>query len=70
MAEPSACAWHQMIEIYLQASGVAWTNLHPDMFTKMRTQNIPFRGLAVCGHRDCAMTGERVKGKYVYYQCI
>jgi NAD(P)H dehydrogenase (quinone) len=25
-------AWHQMIEIYLQASGVAWTNLHPNMF--------------------------------------
>src|SRR2546426_2046320 len=24
-------AWHQMIEIYLQASGVAWTNLHPNM---------------------------------------
>jgi NAD(P)H dehydrogenase (quinone) len=21
-----------MIEIYLQASGVAWTNLHPNMF--------------------------------------
>ncbi len=25
-------AWHQMIELYLQASGVAWTNLHPNMF--------------------------------------
>src|ERR1700740_1959886 len=25
-------AWHQMIEIYLQASGVAWTNLQPNMF--------------------------------------
>src|SRR6201988_2434905 len=25
-------AWHQMIEVYLQASGVAWTNLHPNMF--------------------------------------
>src|SRR5258706_2917798 len=25
-------AWHQMIEIYLQASSVAWTNLHPNMF--------------------------------------
>jgi uncharacterized protein YbjT (DUF2867 family) len=25
-------AWHQMIEIYLQASGIAWTNLHPNMF--------------------------------------
>src|ERR1700758_267941 len=25
-------AWHQMIEIYLQASGVAWTNLHANMF--------------------------------------
>src|SRR5467141_4752938 len=25
-------AWHQMIEAYLRASGVAWTNLHPNMF--------------------------------------
>jgi NAD(P)H dehydrogenase (quinone) len=25
-------AWHQMIEAYLRASGIAWTNLHPNMF--------------------------------------
>src|SRR5467141_1930957 len=25
-------AWHQMIEIYLRDSGIAWTNLHPNMF--------------------------------------
>src|ERR1700751_3300328 len=25
-------AWHQMIEAYLRNSGVAWTNLHPNMF--------------------------------------
>jgi uncharacterized protein YbjT (DUF2867 family) len=25
-------AWHQMIEAYLRDSGVAWTNLHPNMF--------------------------------------
>ena len=25
-------AWHQMIESYLRESGVAWTNLHPNMF--------------------------------------
>src|SRR5690242_228683 len=25
-------AWHQMIEAYLRESGVAWTNLHPNMF--------------------------------------
>jgi uncharacterized protein YbjT (DUF2867 family) len=25
-------AWHQMIETYLRDSGVAWTNLHPNMF--------------------------------------
>ena len=24
-------AWHQMIEAYLRDSGVAWTNLHPNM---------------------------------------
>ncbi|NPT53811.1 NmrA family NAD(P)-binding protein [Paraburkholderia elongata] len=25
-------AWHQLIEAYLRDSGVAWTNLHPNMF--------------------------------------
>src|SRR4029077_20892489 len=25
-------AWHQMIETYLRDSGLAWTNLHPNMF--------------------------------------
>src|SRR5712671_6624079 len=25
-------AWHQMIESYIRDSGVAWTNLHPNMF--------------------------------------
>src|SRR5216683_1683553 len=24
--------WHQMIETYLRDSGIAWTNLHPNMF--------------------------------------
>ena len=24
--------WHQMIEAYLRVSGIAWTNLHPNMF--------------------------------------
>lgn len=25
-------AWHQMIEKYIEASGMAWTHLHPNMF--------------------------------------
>src|SRR5207245_11066682 len=25
-------AWHQMLEAYLRVSGIAWTNLHPNMF--------------------------------------
>src|SRR6266536_3839853 len=24
--------WHQMIETYLRDSGIAWTNVHPNMF--------------------------------------
>ena len=24
--------WHQMIEAYIRDSGIAWTNLHPNMF--------------------------------------
>jgi NAD(P)H dehydrogenase (quinone) len=31
-AYPTVFAWHQMIETYLRDSGVAWTNLHPNMF--------------------------------------
>src|SRR2546428_8712683 len=30
-AYSTAFAWHQMIEAYLRDSGVAWTNLHPNM---------------------------------------
>lgn len=25
-------AWHQMIEKYIEASGIAWTHLHPNVF--------------------------------------
>jgi NAD(P)H dehydrogenase (quinone) len=31
-ASATVFAWHQMIEAYLRDSGVAWTNLHPNMF--------------------------------------
>src|SRR5712671_1715757 len=37
-------AWHQMIEIYLQASGVAWTNLHPNMFMQNLLGNAAIKG--------------------------
>ncbi|MCX8526372.1 NmrA family NAD(P)-binding protein [Chryseobacterium formosus] len=30
-------AWHQMIEKYIEASGVAWTHLHPNMFMEALT---------------------------------
>jgi site-specific DNA recombinase len=36
---------------------------------KYRTVDIPFRGIANCGHCGCAMTGERIKQKHVYYRC-
>src|SRR5882762_4848127 len=29
-------AWHQMIEAYLRDSGIAWTNLHPNMFMQKK----------------------------------
>jgi site-specific DNA recombinase len=32
-------------------------------------QEIAFRGMLKCAHDDCAITGERKKGKYVYYRC-
>jgi uncharacterized protein YbjT (DUF2867 family) len=31
-SDATVFAWHQMIEAYLRDSGVAWTNLHPNMF--------------------------------------
>lgn len=30
-------AWHQMIEKYIEASGIAWTHLHPNMFMEVFT---------------------------------
>lgn len=30
-------AWHQMIEKYIEASGIAWTHLHPNMFMNVFT---------------------------------
>jgi len=33
-AYSTAFAWHQMIEAYIRDSGVAWTNLHPNMFVQ------------------------------------
>ena len=32
-------------------------------------QEIAFRGLLRCVHDNCTITGERKKGKYVYYRC-
>ena len=28
-------AWHQLIETYIKASGINWTNLHPNYFMEM-----------------------------------
>src|SRR6201997_360630 len=37
-------AWHQMIEAYLRDSGVAWTNLHPNMFMQNLLTYTSIRG--------------------------
>jgi NAD(P)H dehydrogenase (quinone) len=37
-------AWHQMIEAYLRSSGVAWTNLHPNMFMQNLLTYTSIRG--------------------------
>ena len=37
-------AWHQMIEAYLRNSGVAWTNLHPNMFMQNLLTYTSIRG--------------------------
>ena len=37
-------AWHQMIEAYLRSSGIAWTNLHPNMFMQNLLTYTSIRG--------------------------
>src|SRR5258705_13356021 len=37
-------AWHQMIEAYLRDSGMAWTNLHPNMFMQNLTSAWSVKG--------------------------
>jgi uncharacterized protein YbjT (DUF2867 family) len=37
-------AWHQMIEAYLRDSGVAWTNLHPNMFMQNLLSSAAVKG--------------------------
>jgi len=37
-------AWHQMIEAYLRDSGVAWTNLHPNIFMQNLVSINPVKG--------------------------
>src|SRR3989442_2051802 len=37
-------AWHQMIETYLRDSGIAWTNLHPNMFMQNFLPGWAFKG--------------------------
>jgi uncharacterized protein YbjT (DUF2867 family) len=36
-------AWHQMIEKYIEASGVGWTHLHPNFFMENLTGFTPFK---------------------------
>src|ERR1700745_1110123 len=37
-------AWHQMIEAYLRVSGIAWTNLHPNMCMQNLLASQPVKG--------------------------
>ena len=41
-------AWHQMIEKYIEASGIAWTHLHPNVFMdNLLTFSAPRGGTAL-----------------------
>ncbi len=47
-------AWHQMIEKYIEASGLAWTHLHPNYFMENLIGVTPIKGGAFamyCGDR-------------------
>src|SRR5260221_13721403 len=43
-------AWHQMIEAYLRDSGVAWTNLHPNMFMQNLLAGLEGKGGLYSGY--------------------
>ena len=53
------------IQLFEAVQAVFANRAHP----KYRTVEIAFRGLMTCKYCGCAMTGERVKGRYVYYRC-
>jgi NAD(P)H dehydrogenase (quinone) len=38
--------WHQLVERYIEASGIAWTHLHPNVFMELLSAMIPERGEA------------------------
>ena len=44
----------------------AFQNHNKPRYTKRR---LPFAGFLTCGICGCAITGEKQKGKYVYYRC-
>ncbi|MBW4599311.1 MAG: NmrA family NAD(P)-binding protein [Calothrix sp. FI2-JRJ7] len=35
--------WHQLIESYIEASGIAWTHLHPNFFMENLLSGMPFQ---------------------------
>jgi NAD(P)H dehydrogenase (quinone) len=39
----SHIAWQQLVETYIEASGIPWTHLHPNMFMEMKIRNDRFR---------------------------
>jgi uncharacterized protein YbjT (DUF2867 family) len=37
-------AWHQLVERYIEGSGLAWTHLHPNVFMELLSNMTPVRG--------------------------
>jgi NAD(P)H dehydrogenase (quinone) len=50
-------AWHQMIEKYIEASGMAWTHLHPNMFMEVFTGLYTPKNLTYTGYWDDRRVG-------------
>jgi NAD(P)H dehydrogenase (quinone) len=36
-------SWHQLVERYIEGSGIAWTHLHPNVFMELLPQFMPIR---------------------------
>jgi NAD(P)H dehydrogenase (quinone) len=78
-------SWHQLIEAYLRDSGIAWTNLHPNMFMQnfltgwvvkpgvysvFTSKPVGFTALEDVAEAAAAMRAARISGIALSIKCF